>query len=112
MLRAANATGGHVYPPGIGFRIGDELGNGGCRYGRVYLHDQRKMVDPGYRSEVTDEVEIEFFVQSRIDRIGRQRKKKRVPVRQRLRDKFGTDNAAGARTIIDDNLPTHAQGEG
>src|SRR5262249_38714842 len=60
MLRAADAGRGHVQLAGIGLGIGDELGNGFCRYRGVDLHDQRDALDPPDRRDVATKSKLSF----------------------------------------------------
>ena len=57
-----------------------------------------------HRSEVAGIVEVEIVVERRIPGIGRRGEKERVAVRLRLRDRLRREIAAGAWTVLDDEL--------
>src|SRR6266436_312661 len=54
------------------------------------------------RRDVADEIEIEFVVERRVDRVRRACQEQRVAVRRRLHDRLGTDIAGGTRSVLDD----------
>ena len=86
----------------IGLGIGDELGNRLGRNRRIYHHDKGAADEARDRRDVADEIEIEFVVERRIDRVRRTDQEERVAVRRRAHDRLGGDIAAGARPVLDD----------
>ena len=71
MLRRAVAGRRHVDLAGIGFGIGDELGNRLGRNRWIDLHDDGHADDARDRRDVADEIEIELVVERRVDRVRR-----------------------------------------
>ena len=76
------------------------------------LHRQRRMHNEHAgcrcqqcdRREVAHDVEIEFRIKRRADRVRNRAEEQRVTVGRRLGDDLGADGAAGTRTVIDDQL--------
>jgi hypothetical protein len=58
----------------------------------------------GDRSEVADNVEIQFVVERRVPSVSRRCEVKRVTVRRRFGDRFRGESASGAGAIFDDEL--------
>ena len=54
------------------------------------------------RRDVADEIEIELFVQRRVDRVRRSDQEERVAIGGRTHDRLGGDIAAGTRPVLDD----------
>ena len=54
------------------------------------------------RRDVADEIEIEFVVERRVDRVAATDQEQRVAVRRRSYDDFGADITAGTRPVLDD----------
>ena len=104
MLRTADAGRGHVQLAGIGFGIGDELGNGFRRYRGVDLHDQRNALDPPDRRDVADKVEAELLIERDVDCILRVHQQQRVAVGRHAGHGFGCDVARGTRSDLDKEL--------
>src|SRR5438445_2000377 len=65
-----------------------------------YLDDGRN------RSDVADEIEIEFFIERRINRVRCSNHEERIAVRRRLHDRLSGDIAAGTLPVLDDELLT------
>ena len=72
----------HVELARIGLGIGDELGKRLGRNRRVHHHDKGHPDQARDRCDVVDEIEIEFVVKRRIDRVRRTDQEERVAVRQ------------------------------
>src|SRR5215510_11813870 len=68
----------------------------------MYRHDEGCVNDASDRRDVADEIEIELVVERRIDRVGRSDQEERVAVCRRAHDRFGTNIAARARPVLDD----------
>src|SRR5262245_5584795 len=68
----------------------------------MYHHDEGCANDASDRRDVADEIEIELVVERRIDRVGRSDQEERVAVCRRAHDRFGTNIAARARPVLDD----------
>src|SRR5262249_116815 len=96
----------HLDLAGIGFGMGDELGNRLDRHGWIHLHDKGLAMNARDRRDVADQVEIELVVERGVDRIHRSGHKERIPVRGRVYDRLGGDIASRARPILDDKLLT------
>ena len=60
------------------------------------------------RRDVPDEVEIEIGVERGIDRMRGHDLQQRVAIRGRLGDRLGSDVAAGAGAVLDDELLAEA----
>ena len=94
----------HVDLARIGFGISDELRN---RFGRnrwIDHHDSGARGNARDRRDVADEIEIEFVVERRVDRVRRTGQEKRITVRWRIHGRFGADIGARARPVLDDEL--------
>ena len=103
MLRGPVAGRAVVDLARICFRVGDEFGNRLRRKRRTYRHDVGKSNDAGNRREVADEIEAEFFVERRIDRVHRAAQQQCVTVRGCTNDRFGRYIAARAGPVLDDD---------
>jgi hypothetical protein len=99
----ADAGRRHVDPAGIGFGIGDELGNRLGRERGIDLHDEGTAHEAGDRSDVAGEVDVAVVVERSTERVGRGGKEQRIAIRRCVDDGFEADIAAGARTIFDDD---------
>src|SRR4051812_47766906 len=75
--------------PGVGLRIGDELRNRPDRNRRIYLHHQGGTKNPGNRSDVADEIEVELFKDRRVGEVLGTGQEKRVAVGWRPHDRLG-----------------------
>ena len=111
VLRRADAGRGITDLAGIGFDIGDQLGNRLHRNRRIDLHHQRHAHDAGDRGDVADEIEIEILVQRGVDGIRRGHREQRVAVGRRAHHRLGADIAAGARLVFDDEGLAEPLGE-
>src|SRR5262245_26265527 len=94
----------HVDLARIGFRIGNELGQGLGWNRRVHDHDGWKSDDRSDRRDVANEIETEFLVERRVDGVRRASHEQRVAVRRRLHHRLGANVAAGAGPVLDDEL--------
>src|SRR5882757_9266263 len=67
------------------------------------MHDYDEGVanDASGRRDIADEIEIQFVVERRVDRVRRTRQQKCVAVRWGTHDRFGADVAAAARPVLD-----------
>src|SRR5215813_10343907 len=90
----------------IGFGIGDELRDGLRRKRWIDLHDVGKLNKTGNRLYVSDEIEIEPFVQRCIDRTGRTDQNESIPIGGRTNDGLSGEIAAGTRAIFYDKWLT------
>jgi hypothetical protein len=63
-------------------------------------HEIRHAHKAGNRCDVADEVEVEFFVEARIDHICEGNQKKRVAVWCCSHDGLGSNIAAGPRPVL------------
>ena len=75
------------------------------------LHYQRYAEDPGDRCDVTDIIETEFLVERRVDEISGARKKQRVAVGCRAYNRFRTDDATGAWSVLDKEVLSEPLGQ-
>src|SRR4051795_5399391 len=94
----------HADFPWIGLGIGDELGHGLGWNGWVHHHEKVIASDTRDGDNIADEIEIEFFVERRVDRARRIDHEKRIAVWRRLHDGIGGDIGAGPRPVLDDEL--------
>src|SRR6516225_1476704 len=65
-------------------------------------HDKGRLADARDRYNVTDEIEVEFFVEGRVNRVRQVGQQQRIPVRRRIYDRLGCDICAGTWTVLDD----------
>jgi hypothetical protein len=67
------------------------------------MHDQDKgAADDANGRDVADEIEIQPFIQRRVDGGGRIEPEKRIPIGRSMHDCVGGDIAGGTRPILDD----------
>src|SRR5262245_65697945 len=101
MIRGAEAARSIANLARIGFRVGDEFRNRlGWNRWRHY-HYQRLAANARDRRDIAEEIEIEFVVESRIDRVGWTDQKKRVAICGRANDCLGADIATCAWPVLD-----------
>jgi hypothetical protein len=62
VLRASNTARRHVDLTGVGFDVGNELGDRLSRKRRVHLQDAYPAIYAGHRSNVAHEIEIQLVV--------------------------------------------------
>src|SRR5262249_29106140 len=67
-------------------------------------HNLGKADDARDGRDVADKIEIELFVERRIDRVCRCDQEKRVAIRGRTHDRLGADVGAATRPVVDDEL--------
>jgi hypothetical protein len=103
MDRRAVAGRSHVQLAGIGFGVGDELGDIVGRNGRVDVQHVRHARDAGDRREITLQIELEVIKERRVDRVDGSHEKQRVTVGRRARDRFTGEIAGCAGPILDDH---------
>src|SRR5882724_1512509 len=82
--------------------IVDELGKRLSRYRGMDYHDKGTADQPGHGRNVSNEIELELFVQRGVDRVWRTDEEQRLAVRNCVHDRLGRDIAAGARPVLDD----------
>jgi len=109
MHRRSDARRSNIDLAGISLGIGDKFRKraGGDR--RVSQKHHREADQSGDRRDVADEIEIELFVERRVDRVSRHHVEKRVAVRQSGHDRFGRDIAAGAGPLLDEERLAQAR---
>jgi len=108
VVDASDTSGGHVHFARIGLSIGDEFGDGRGRNRWIDHHDQGPAGEARNRRDVLDEIEIEFFVECRVDCIGRVSEKQCVAIGGCPHDRLGSDIATGACPVLNDKLLTEA----
>jgi hypothetical protein len=106
--RTSIAARAHADLAGIGFSVGDELGNSRDRKRWIDLHDMRHTDDARNRRNITNEVVVEFFEQCCIDCCRSTDHEKRIAVCRRTHDRLYTDIPATAGTVLDEELLTEA----
>ena len=74
---------------GVSLGMGDELANRRGRERRIDLHDVRYAANTRDRRDVTDEIEVEVWVERRVNCVRRGSQKKRMAVRSGADDGFG-----------------------
>src|SRR5712671_3646074 len=91
MARGTDAARRHADLARIGLGIGAELGDR-LGWNRWFdHHDLGKADDARDSRDVADEIEIELFVERRIDRVCRSDQEERVAIRGRTHDRLGAD---------------------
>src|SRR5215216_722596 len=68
----------------------------------MYHHDKGTAHEARDGRDVADEIEIQFVVERRIDRVRRTDQEQRVTVRRRVHDRLGGEVAAGAQPVLND----------
>src|SRR5262249_40589836 len=74
----AGAGGRHVELARIGFRVGDEFGNGLGRHRRVHHDHVGKADETRDRRDVAHEIVVELFIKRRVNRVRRSDKEERI----------------------------------
>ena len=90
----------HVELAGIGFGIGDELGDGLHRQRIIDIQDLIAAAEGGDRRDFAGE--IDGAIERGVDHVVRRNDQQRVTVRRRARDHLGSDIGGGARPVLDD----------
>ena len=72
----------------------------------MHLQDAGRAHDPGDRRDVAEEIEVELFIERRIDCSCRRDQDERVAVRSRVHDHVSGDIGAGARAVVDNERLT------
>src|SRR5262245_19806379 len=103
-----DAARGHVDLAGIGLGIGDELSNCVSGDGWIQYQNLRLMTETRDWCYVADEIEIEFFVERRVDGIRCSDEKECVAIGGRTGDNFGGDIGASSGPVLDDDWPAKA----
>jgi hypothetical protein len=70
----------------------------------IHHHDIGKADDGRDRRDVVDEIEIELVIERRIARVRCSDKEESISVRRCPHDRLGSDVAASARAVLDDEL--------
>ncbi len=102
MGRASAAARRHADLARIGLGVGDELGNRPGRDRWIYFHDKGQVADHCDRSDVVDEIEVEFIVQCRVHCHRRGDQEQGIAVRGCAHDCLDADIGARARPVLDD----------
>src|SRR6516162_6829490 len=92
----------HVDLAWIGFGVSNKLGDCFSWNGQIDEHQVGHADDPRNWCYVADEVEIELVVECRIARIRKIRQKERIAISGRIHDYLGSDVAACARPVLND----------
>src|SRR5262245_2162204 len=106
MGRTPVAAGTHRDPAGIGLRISDKFWNRPGRKGRIYLHHLRNTDCARDRRDVADEVVVEAVIERGVDCGAAADREEGVAVGRRAHDRFNSNVAAAAGTVLDDELLT------
>ena len=102
-VRGAAGTGRcHVDLAGVGLGVGDEFRNGFGRNRRMHQNRHRHPDDAGDRGNVANEIEIEFFEQRGVDRVGHGRQQQRIAVCGGIGHDLGAEIAAGTGPVFGD----------
>src|SRR6476661_4262825 len=101
MVWRADAGGSHGDLAGIGFGMGDELGDGLGRNRWINHHEAGLATNAGDRRDVADKIETELVVERRIDHMRAGNQEERITIRRRTYDRLGADSAASSRTVVD-----------
>src|SRR5262245_29286402 len=94
---------------GISDKVGDRLGwNRWIRH-----HDGGHASDASDRRDIADEIEIEFVVKRRVDRVRRAHQEKGVAARWGTHDRLGADVGAATRAVSTTNCwPSRPESHG
>src|SRR3984893_14182320 len=92
----------HVAFPRMGLGVCDELRDRLGWNGWIDHHDIRGAANARDRRYFADEIEIELLVERRVHRVRQADEQERIAVRRCPHDAFGTDIAAGARSVLND----------
>ncbi len=104
-MRRASRTGRpHVDLAGIGFGIGDELGDGLRRERRVHDHHIVGLHGARDRRDIAAEIKLEILVEGGVPRVRRGSLEQGVAIGACPHHRFGREVAAGARAVLDDEL--------
>src|SRR6266446_7090522 len=111
MARGTDAARRHADLARIGLGIGDELGDrlGWNRW--IDHHDLGKADDARDGRDVADKIEIELFVERRIDRVCRSDQEERVAIRGRTHDRLGADIGTSTWPVLDNEWLAEPLGE-
>ena len=104
MVRGSGARRSHVELARMGLGVGNEFRKRLSRKGWIHFNDPGATHDGGNRGNIANEIEIEFFVERRVDSIRDADQEQRVSIRGRLDDGFGADIRAGTWPVFDDEL--------
>src|SRR3954447_5798599 len=100
MARAPVASRGHADLAWIGFGIGNELAKCPGRKGWMHHHDVGYSHDARGWRDVADEIEIEFVIERRVERIRRTDQEERIAIRGRTHDRLGANIGAAPRPVL------------
>jgi hypothetical protein len=104
VLRCSLSRRCHVDLAWVRFRVGNKFGNCLGRKRRVEVDNVGKSDQACNWCNVPHEIEIELFVEGRIDCVDRAAQQQRVAIGRRPNDRFGRYIGACARPIFDDEL--------
>src|SRR5262245_38949286 len=111
MARTSNAGRGHADLSWVRLRIGDELGNAFGRHRWSDHHHAWFTANARDWCDVAEEIEIELFIEGRVNRVGRADQEERVAVRGGANDRLSANIAARARPVLDDEWLTETLGK-
>src|SRR6516164_5918906 len=77
----------------------------------MHHHDEGVANDARDRRDVADEIEVELFVERRVDRVVPPDHEQRVAVGRRTYNRLGADIAAATRPVVDNKLLAEALGQ-
>src|ERR1041384_3403041 len=106
-MEQRTGTGGRIVDLAwVGFRIGDEFGNGPGRNRRVHLHDVGSTGPSRHWGDVAGGIEFEFLIESCVKCMCWIDQEKRVAVWSRIRDRIGRANRCRSRAVLGDERLT------
>src|SRR5215468_7769308 len=106
MHRRTKGPRAHVDLARATFGIGDKLWDGFGGERRMHHHHVGDDNNAGDRRDVADEIEVEFVIECRVERVEGTDYEQGVAVCRRAHDRLGCDVAAGSRTVVDDERLT------
>jgi hypothetical protein len=77
----------------------------------MYLHDLANAIDASHRCDIAQEIEIEFLVKGRIDRVVGPDHEQGITIRRRTHHGVRRNIAASARPVLDDKLLPQTLGQ-
>src|SRR5262245_9642776 len=108
MIRAPVSRRCHVEFTGIGFGVGDELGNR-CDWKRWMHHHNKSIAADGCdRRDVANEIETKLVVERRVDDVRRTCHEEGVAVRRRPHDRLGANVAAPTWPAMTNGWPSRS----
>src|ERR1700726_2785723 len=92
--------------PGLAFSVSNKLGDGGGRDRWIDLHHERPAHEAGDWCYVANKIEIERFIERRIDRVRHTDQEERIAICRRFCDRLGANVGTRARSILNDERLT------